>query len=726
MKQFLKSRLRTLLGSLPAAAALGDYLIRREHPVFMFHRILPPGQPCYADEMSATPEVLDDFLGWLTTHYEVVPLAELSRVSPGRVSSRRPLCGVTFDDGWVDNYEHAFPILKKHNVPATIFLATGFVGTERRLWQDRLWRTLDVGAGKFDPAEVAARLWGRFPWCPVLSAEDITVEGLRRVLMKASSHDADEFVERLEELTGQAFAPGERGFLNWEEVREMDRAGVEFGSHTHNHTLLTAVSPAVSLEEVRRSKVDLEQVLDHEVTSFSYPWGRTVGHITRQVAESGFERAVTAEVALRNGSPNPFLISRIPVSGPVLTKGRDEFEPRTARVSFALAQIRSRRKLYQPIRGAESNTPLRIAFLIDTIESWSDGGTERQLNHLLNALDRRYFEPQLFLMDTTPVSAGEIPCPVHVIRKGSGPRPLWLLRNLTSALKQFQPHVVQTFFPDATLFGTIAARRAGVPIVIHAERNLGHERNRRDRILLPWVRRYATGFQCNSRTIESVLRADVAPDHIEILYNQLDTESFEPASRDERSRARAALGLCEQCVVFVAVSHLRRIKDLGTLVSAAALLRGKLPHFRFVVLGEGDMRRELEQHIAAAGLSDFVKLAGRQEDVRPWLAAADVGILTSRSEGSSNAVMEYMAAALPAVLSDIPANKELVDGVFYRTGDAADLADKLLSLASDPEQRAQLGQEYRHRSLQYGTAAFRERAQSYYVRLASRMKAELY
>jgi glycosyltransferase involved in cell wall biosynthesis len=105
--------------------------------------------------------------------------------------------------------------------------------------------------------------------------------------------------------------------------------------------------------------------------------------------------------------------------------------------------------------------------------------------------------------------------------------------------------------------------------------------------------------------------------------------------------------------------------------------------------------------------------------VRPFLAAADIGLLTSKSEGSSNSVLEYMAMGLPAVLSDIPSNRELVNEVFFVPGDSGDLGDKILRLYGKPDLRARMSREYRQRAVQYGLEAFAPRAQTYYFRLAA-------
>jgi glycosyltransferase involved in cell wall biosynthesis len=101
------------------------------------------------------------------------------------------------------------------------------------------------------------------------------------------------------------------------------------------------------------------------------------------------------------------------------------------------------------------------------------------------------------------------------------------------------------------------------------------------------------------------------------------------------------------------------------------------------------------------------------------LAAADFGVLTSKSEGSSNSVLEYMAMGLPSVVADIAPNRELVSGLFFAPGNAADLAEKLVLIAKDTTLCAQLRAEYLDTAAQYSLQKFALRAQSYYNKLAS-------
>ena len=159
------------------------------------------------------------------------------------------------------------------------------------------------------------------------------------------------------------------------------------------------------------------------------------------------------------------------------------------------------------------------------------------------------------------------------------------------------------------------------------------------------------------------------------------------------------------------------VKDHATLIQAAKLVHATLPEAYFVLVGDGPLRGTLTEQIRQLGLETVVRLTGSQLDVRQWLTASDLGVLTSTSEGCSNSVLEYMGMGLPSILSKIPANQELADDVFYTVGDASELADKIISLWYSPRERDRISSEYRMRAIQYGGDAFQERAQGFYVRL---------
>jgi len=712
----MRRPLRNLVSHLPLTDVLSGCLLRRVLPVFMLHRVVPAGTACYDPEMNTPPEVLDQFIAWLKESFEVLPLEDCLKLKTSGRKTKKRVCAITFDDGWRDNFEFAYPILKKHGIAGTIFLATGFIGTQRRFWQDRLWQTISAVNAAHDEDSVAEKLWKSIPWCPRLTAGDLRFSHLKALLMRQSSRDAEQFVTQLEELGGATGSGDERAFLNWNELRQMQTNGISFGSHTVNHVLLTCAAPATSQQEIEGSRNQLREQLGQDIAYFSYPWGSVFGHVRRQVASGGYRYACVAQMAYHGRPQDPFLISRIPVSGPLLAGTDGLFDRHESIVSFGISALRSSK---HAIRQADTDGAIRLAFVIDSIDGWDAGGTETQIGNVLAALDRNHFQPKLFFLYPSPrLSIDQFPCPVFVARRGSLLKRLSMIASLARGLREFRPHLVQTFFRDGTLFGTSAAKLAGVPCVVQSVRNLGYWMNWIDRVLQPFVQSMSTALHCNSRTIYGRLRRSPGSKlpAIDILPNFLDPKRFSPASQTERSALRKQLGIPEGQPVIVSVANMTPIKDHATLINAARLTRTALPSAYFILVGDGPLYGAIAKQIQQLGLESAVKLVGSQLHVRQWLAVADIGVLTSGSEGCSNSVLEYMGMGLPSIVTDIPANRELVDGVFYSVGDACGLANKIVSLWNSPSERQKLSSQYELLAMQYASGAFLERVQGFYIR----------
>jgi len=364
---------------------------------------------------------------------------------------------------------------------------------------------------------------------------------------------------------------------------------------------------------------------------------------------------------------------------------------------------------------------VRVAFVIDAIDDWQ-AGTEQQMGKFLRVLQQGNFEPELyFLRPSLRLAAEDFPCPVYVA--DWRPQVKWyrptVLVRLVKLFRSRRPHIVQTFFRDGTYYGTLAARIAGVPVVVISVRNAGHWKSGMDHVALKVAYRLADYWQCNSRSVSETLRAQhgLSVESISVLPNAIDLEVFAPSTLSDRLAARQRLGLSADVPVFVSVANLRPVKDPATLVAAAGLVRRELPNARFLLAGEGPLRQALESQVARLNLGDSVLFLGSVADVRPYLAAADIGLLTSRSEASSNSVLEYMAMGLPVVASDIPANRDLINEVFFAWGDAKDLAAKIVELWNDPGMRKRLGEENLCRAGEYSFNAFVRQVQNYYAKL---------
>jgi glycosyltransferase involved in cell wall biosynthesis/peptidoglycan/xylan/chitin deacetylase (PgdA/CDA1 family) len=722
MRQLLKSAAVGFPGGMLAAL----FLRNRGFPVFMFHRVLPDPRASYDPEMVISTDLFESFLQWATEKFQIVPVPELIRRIKEPLNGNKRYCAITFDDGWQDNYAHAFPLLQAYRAPATIFLAARLVGTGRRFWQERLWACLKGSGEAAINDDLVEEFNRQYLWYPPLRAVDFKFANMRRILLKHSSRDAEEFVDLLE---SKITCPGAellgRSFMNWQEVEIMQKGGVHFGSHTLNHTLLTQAPPDVAWNEITESRKELQERLGDPVIGFTYPWGQTLPIVTRQVRDAGYEYALTTQPSLFSKSTDAWLIPRVPISGNVVRDDTGYFAAELANFSMNSAAFRR-----SGLRGAampvvQPAERLRIAYVINTITQWNTGGTERQLLHLIKSLDPAYFEPALYVLQSSPdLKAGHPLFPIHVVESGKPFVNLRILLDLRKKLAEFKPDIVQTFFLDATLFGTLAATLASVPVIVQSRRSLlVQQEPLAKRVLLRAANRLTRSWQCNSLTVASeVEKTEGLPrKHVEVLPNVLDPHEFKPATPAEKVAARQLLGLPQGVPIFLSVGNLRAVKNHSTLIAAAGLLREKLPDAIYVIVGTGELEADLKAEIERANLGSVVRLVGMQLNVLPWLAAADMGLITSVSEGSSNALLEYMATGVPTVLSNIPSSQEMAQGVFFETRNPADLAAKIYELWSNPRQRDELVKQQRKIALRHSPESIARLLQAYYVSLVAQV-----
>ncbi|MCC7119443.1 MAG: polysaccharide deacetylase family protein [Anaerolineales bacterium] len=301
------------------ALRIGRSLFAKSLTVVNYHRIGDPqAEPAaFIPNISARPKDFDlqmeylkrwfnvitvqDVVDWLKTGRELPPYAAL----------------ITFDDGYLDNYTEAYPILRKHNLPAVIFLTHGHIGTDAPFY----W---DLAAYCFYHTDANSVL---FPGGETQSWAD---EGQRTLIsrrwieaLKILPHvEKLEWVEKLPERLRVSIPQNyfKNLMMNWDQVREMSRHGIEFGGHTLTHPILTRVPLEQAEREIRGSKLAIEQELGREVHSFAYPNGQKddVNAAVESLAQkSGYQAAFTLQngpTTLREVKRNPFAIRRIFIS----------------------------------------------------------------------------------------------------------------------------------------------------------------------------------------------------------------------------------------------------------------------------------------------------------------------------------------------------------------------------------------------------------------------------
>jgi peptidoglycan/xylan/chitin deacetylase (PgdA/CDA1 family) len=240
--------------------------------VINYHRIgNAEDTPYDSGTFGPTAEQFDWEMGYVKSRFDCVSLEEalamMTRVVPVRSSLL-----ITFDDGNIDNYQTAFPILRSHGLHATFFLPTAFIGTQRLPWWDTIAYIVKHSRNDIfkihypEPAEF--RLDRRRP--------SVTVFQVLRFCSDRATTNYTPLIDELESVCDCERPNGssERCFLNWDEVREMQAGGMSFGSHTHNHEVLSGLTLEGQRSELRDSRAIMERELGRTVDILAYPVGR--------------------------------------------------------------------------------------------------------------------------------------------------------------------------------------------------------------------------------------------------------------------------------------------------------------------------------------------------------------------------------------------------------------------------------------------------------------------
>jgi sugar transferase (PEP-CTERM/EpsH1 system associated) len=289
----------------------------------------------------------------------------------------------------------------------------------------------------------------------------------------------------------------------------------------------------------------------------------------------------------------------------------------------------------------------------------------------------------------------ELGARVISLDKRAGLRPGMILR-MRRALAVLRPDVVHTHQLASLLYGGIAARTIGVPVVLHTEH--GRERyatRRKTRLLGRIAGHFADRFYCLTGDMASAVRAaGVAEGRVCLIQNGIDISTFTEAVCD-RDALRQSLSIPPDAPVVGTVGRLSEIKRQDVLICAFARVRDTFPDAHLVIVGDGPLLEDLRSLADGIGIAEAVHFVGYQPHSAPYLRAMDVFALTSRSEGMPQAVLEACVMGLPVVASRVGGLPEVINdgvtGILCEPEDDQGTADALCVLIGDPQKRRELG-----------------------------------
>lgn len=306
------------------------------------------------------------------------------------------------------------------------------------------------------------------------------------------------------------------------------------------------------------------------------------------------------------------------------------------------------------------------------------------------------------------------------------------VRRLYQMIRRAQPHIVHTHMAKAGTAGRLAARLAGVPIVLHTYH--GHVFHsyfsRRKTAMFLNIERFLgrltdTVIAVGEKQRDELIGYRVAPaEKIVSIPLGLEIEPMLEAER-ERGQLRAELGLNGVDRLVGIVARLVPIKSHETFLEAAAEVNRRLPNVKFVIVGDGERRAELEAQAVRLGLERETRFLGWRRDMRAVYADLDVVVLSSLNEGSPVAIIEAMAAGRPVVCTDVGGVAEVVahgeSGLLVPPRNPGALAEAVQDVLADPAGGQKLGQAARAAVYpKYSSGRLIADVERLYLRLARR------
>lgn len=284
--------------------------------ILAYHRVSPLNDRDYLlREMIVDPVSFEKQMLFLIKNYTVVSLNKfLGILECDRNQSNYAV--ITFDDAYLDSYEYAFPILKKYNLSATIFVPTDFIETGRHFWWDRLANIL-VSSNK----QSLLLNWKDKRYNLKIGGNVFTIKAFKKLcyLFKfARNKEKEGLLNLVSKNLNVVETNSYPSNLTWRNIREMSQNNISFGAHTHTHSAVSSVSDSEFKEELLSPKETLENRLNQAITAFAYPYGEKSDFNIQSVnaiKQLGYKVALTMIQRPIISNDDLFVLPRIGIGG---------------------------------------------------------------------------------------------------------------------------------------------------------------------------------------------------------------------------------------------------------------------------------------------------------------------------------------------------------------------------------------------------------------------------
>ena len=339
--------------------------------------------------------------------------------------------------------------------------------------------------------------------------------------------------------------------------------------------------------------------------------------------------------------------------------------------------------------------------VVHVVSALNIGGLERVVYDLVRGRARDRFECRVICLDEVGVWGNrfaELDCTVECV-EGAGRGWISGILRLAKRLAELAPDIVHTHNVKCHVRGALAARLAGVPVVINTKHGRNHPVRPMARLANRLACAVSTSLVAVSEDCADIWRRieHANPAKVIVILNGVDLAAFDHVNSLDIDRRDPQ----ETGPRAVMVARLNQVKDPETLVRAVRLVRDGEPDFCLDLVGDGPLRADVERLVQDLGLAGAARVDGARHDVKEILRNATLFVLSSTSEGIALTLLEAMAAGLPVVATRVGGNAEVVadgeTGLLVPARSPEALADAMLTLLSDRRKCREMGRAGRER-----------------------------
>ena len=301
------------------------FVLRQRAVILMYHRVLTPNEMHRSGShpaMIVESRTFAEQMAVVKQRFKVLSIEEFAARMEQKIPFEDSSCLITFDDGWQDNFSNAYPVLRRYELPAVVFLPVNFIGRKRSFWQEDLVHLLVLAAltVRKDPArEVRFRdVLNLTGLGEILGLGDNdlrpqVIEAINRNRKVLSPSVVEIVLANLRSELGveNGDAEGTDSFLNWEQIAEMSQHGVTFGGHGAEHHLLSEMPIDSAREDIQISKGVIDRRCKATIPTFSYPRGYRNPQVVELVKAAGFRLGFIANGGSVSSDDDPFTLRRI-------------------------------------------------------------------------------------------------------------------------------------------------------------------------------------------------------------------------------------------------------------------------------------------------------------------------------------------------------------------------------------------------------------------------------